>query len=322
MCKFSTLVLAILFLLTSPGAAISEDDIVWQNRQSGQVHYWPIKNFSRLGGIDVAASGPIDSAWQVTGVGDLDGNGTDDIIWDNAFETDHSGFHGQPHYWRMDKGARVEGKNIGTASLLKGRAVVVLGAEDMDANGTDEILIFDYGRGLEAWSVDGAQVSVLAEFRNTFFTNGGRTGGVQFITQYNGETLTYSFDPNCVLCGRHMWNFLSVGDFTGDRVGDILLGALVPPLQDRWKLAIWDGKQRRVSSIVANGAPDRSWKVVGAGDLNGDGHDEIVWKQSNGKLSYWQVRDGVVTLAADIGAAGPINDSEWQVVGVGNVDGQ
>jgi hypothetical protein len=45
------------------------DDIVWQHR-SGQVHYWPMQNGQRQGGINVHV--PVDGDWTLAGVGDID----------------------------------------------------------------------------------------------------------------------------------------------------------------------------------------------------------------------------------------------------------
>jgi secreted trypsin-like serine protease len=45
-------------------------DIVWQHF-GGQVHYWPIRNGVRQGGIDIGASGPVGNDWKVVGVGDV-----------------------------------------------------------------------------------------------------------------------------------------------------------------------------------------------------------------------------------------------------------
>jgi hypothetical protein len=45
------------------------DDIVWQN-VSGQVHYWPMQNGQRQGGINIDV--PVGREWTLAGVGDVD----------------------------------------------------------------------------------------------------------------------------------------------------------------------------------------------------------------------------------------------------------
>jgi hypothetical protein len=50
-------------------ASASTDDIVWQHR-SGQVHYWPMQNGQRQGGINVHT--PVGGEWTLAGVGNVD----------------------------------------------------------------------------------------------------------------------------------------------------------------------------------------------------------------------------------------------------------
>ncbi|MGK7899359.1 MAG: S8 family serine peptidase, partial [Xenococcus sp. (in: cyanobacteria)] len=69
------------------------DDIVWQ-RRDGQVHYWPMSNGQRTGGINIA--NPVGAQWSLKGVGDVNGDGTDDIVWQRR--------DGQVHYWPMSNG--------------------------------------------------------------------------------------------------------------------------------------------------------------------------------------------------------------------------
>jgi hypothetical protein len=57
---------------------MSTDDIVWQH-SSGQVHYWPMQNGHRTGGINIHT--PVGPDWALRGVGDVNGDGTEDIVW-------------------------------------------------------------------------------------------------------------------------------------------------------------------------------------------------------------------------------------------------
>ena len=68
----------------------------------GQVHYWPIQNGQRTAGINIFT--PVGPDWRLAGVGDVNGDGTDDIVWQ------HRG--GQVHYWRIQNGQRTGGHQI------------------------------------------------------------------------------------------------------------------------------------------------------------------------------------------------------------------
>jgi hypothetical protein len=66
---------------------------------------------------------------------------------------------------------------------------------------------------------------------------------------------------------------------------------------------------------------DPNWKVVGTGDLNGDGFSDVLWRhETQGWLAYWflqydtVVGTGVLSIARS-------QDINWQIKGVGDVDG-
>ncbi len=61
-----------------------------------------MRNGQRLGGFNIHS--PVGSEWRLQGVGDVNNDGTDDIIWQHN--------NGQVHYWPMRNGQRLGGVNI------------------------------------------------------------------------------------------------------------------------------------------------------------------------------------------------------------------
>ena len=112
------------------------------------------------------------------------------------------------------------------------------------------------------------------------------------------------------------WDIAAIGDFTGSGSADILWRN-----RDDGRMGVWlDGTDERVDlpGIIAG-----SHKIFGAGDVNGDGCDEILVNAA-GVLGAWDVA-GIVNGTGnapewtEFGL--PSVTSDWEVAGVGDFDG-
>jgi hypothetical protein len=138
-------------------AAGGTDDIVWRH-SNGQVHYWPMLNGQRQGGLNVFS--PVGSEWTLAGAGDLNGDGTSDIVWRHR--------NGQVHYWPMLNGQRQGGFNIFSPV---GAEWALAGAGDLNGDGTDDIV----------WRHSNGQVHYWP------MLNGQRQGGFNIFTPVGSE---------------------------------------------------------------------------------------------------------------------------------------
>ena len=46
--------------------------------------------------------------------------------------------------------------------------------------------------------------------------------------------------------------------------------------------------------------PGPSWKAIGTGDYNGDGHSDILWQNASGQAAIWEM-DGTHLIAGGTG---------------------
>src|SRR5207249_5516143 len=75
-----------------------------------------------------------------------------------------------------------------------------------------------------------------------------------------------------------------------------------------------------VSSGYLRTVADQSWEVAGIADFDGDGKDDILWRNSVTGENYLYPMDGLSVKRTE-GYLRNVADTSWQIVGVGDFDG-
>jgi hypothetical protein len=208
---------------------VRHDDIVWQHA-GGQVHYWPIVNGVRTGGINIHT--PVGADWTLRGVGDVNGDGNDDLVWQHA--------GGQVHYWPIVNGVRTGGINIHTPV---GADWTLRAVGDMNGDGTDDLVWQHAGGQVHYWPI----------------VNGVRTGGINIHTPVGSDwTLRATGDVNGDGTDDIVWQHAG-GQVhywpivNGARTGGINIHT---PVGSDWTL-------RGVGDVDADGTDDIVWQHAG-----------------------------------------------------------
>ena len=59
------------------------------------------------------------------------------------------------------------------------------------------------------------------------------------------------------------------------------------------------------------------WKIVGTGDFDGDGRDDVVWRSSaNGANTIWRSANSTTQIAVTT-----VNNMDWSIAGIGDYNG-
>jgi hypothetical protein len=242
---------------------------------------------------------------QFRGTGDFDGDGTDEVVWqdaagiavrwrmlDGGYVTTLGSGRPGPEAWRIDAIADFDGDR--RADLLWRRAdgKVVLwfrGVREPAGGALFPATVTWQNGGTTpdtSWHVKGAGD----------FDGDGRAdilwrhddGQVAIWYMAGGEFLR---DAVLAAPDPAQWGITSVADFDANGRADILWRN---PLTGQ--LALWpDGGMNVTSPSWQNqgNAPDLSWQIVATSDFNGDGRADISWRHTTGATTTWFMQGGV-----------------------------
>ena len=282
--------------------------------------------------------------WSVSAAGDVNNDGYDDIIVGAPDNDNTRG--GAPRTIDAGETYIIFGKagGFGTIDvtnlaetdgfLLQGEeaydraGLSVSGAGDVDGDGFHDLLIgAPYSDA--AGEQSGAFYLVSGRFdfgrhARDDFDGDGRSdilwrheGGL--LTDWLG-TMTGGFQQNFANSAANVatsWQVVGTGDFNGDGQADILWR------HDSGLISDWLGEEDGgFADNFANAAANvaTSWQVVGTGDFDNDGHDDILWRHDSGLITNWLGEDDGGFGDNFANAAANVATS-WHVAGTGDFNG-
>ncbi len=276
-----------------------------------------------------AQPGAIPSGYQVAGVGDFNGDGTSDILWQNAGT-------GDTQEWLIDNG----GWN-GTVDLgVHPGNYQIAGVGDFFGNGRDDVLWTGAsGNGqvqTDIWELNssgqwqasvspgshpgGYHVVAVGDFTGNgtsdILWQNPTTGDVDEWQIANGQW------SKSVDLGSHPgpgWTIAGVGDFFGNGRDDILWTNPNGPNGDTevdiWKL---DSNGQWAASVSPGlGLHPPGYQFAGIGNFTGNGIDGILWFNPNTTdVDEWVLdTNGQWATSIDIGKR---PDTGWTITGTGS----
>jgi len=175
-----------------------------------------------------------------------------------------------------------------------------------DFSAGDKIVFTDASLSSFTFSLSGTTLS----FTGGSLTFGAAPSGqlVASAASSGGVQLAFSAPPQ----PRDVAN-----DFNGDGRSDILWR------NDNGQTVDWLGQATGAlsdNSAIVNVNPGASWHIVGTGDFNGDGRDDILWRNDNGQtIDFLSQSNG--TFLDNRGVFNLNPGLDWHVLGTGDFNG-
>ena len=318
---------------TDPPPVTNLPSVYWYNSADGTLSNWTmngsvIANSGRLTSNGNIVAPP--SSWSVANVGDFNGDGQTDILWRNT--------NGTVAEWTMN------GSVISSSGLITSQGNVVnfgvgspwsvVGTGDFNDGGKAEILWRNSATNTVAeWSLNGSAIANSGpvtlngnavappsswSVAGTGDFNGdqkadilwGNTNGTLAVWTMNGSAIASSglVTSNGITVNFGVgstWNVMGVGDFNGDGTSDILWHNATTGAVVDWSM---NGSNILNSQHVTyqgnQVALDNSWSVASIGKFNGNNDADILWRNTSGALSEWQMDGSNIVSAQHITSNG------------------
>ena len=148
-----------------------KSDILWRNSTTGQVYIW-LMNGTTLTSSGNLGTTTITSDWSIAGVGDFNGDGKADIVWQNSTT-------GQVYIWLMNGTTIANSQSVATVSS----GWNIQGIGDFNGDGKADILWRNSTTGeVYVWLMNGSTIA-----------SGGSLGDIssdwviQGVGDFNGD---------------------------------------------------------------------------------------------------------------------------------------
>ena len=203
---------------------------------------------------------------------------------------------------------------------------------DLDDNGRDDIVWFDSAGGnLAGWMMNGVVretgavmstgLGSSAEYCSLgdFYGDGKqcalvrtKSNGAFKISRLSGLSITSSSNISNGIAAE--WRFLANADINADGKCDVLLINGLTGQVNGW---LMDGATKLSGGMIGVSA---GREFLGAGDFDGDGADDILWRNSAGALSIWYL-EGLTVSEFAVPAPAATLAAAWTVTAIGDLNG-
>ena len=190
-------------------------DLVWQHATSGSLATWALRGSTvvntQLLSIPVVA----DTGWKINAVGDLNGDGRSDIVWQHATL-------GTLAVWLMN-GSVVQNTLLLSIPIMPDPNWQIAGAGDINGDGRADLIWQNHATGgLAAWQMNGATVGLQRVLsHNVMLDTAWTVQGVGDVSGDGAADLIFQrTDGNLAVWYLNGFNVIFQGVMSIDRIAD------------------------------------------------------------------------------------------------------
>lgn len=301
--------------------------LFWRNQKTGATALWKIAgeqwlNGGWTGGIDLKLT--VDQGWKVVGTGDMNGDRTSDVLWQNTGS-------GDAVVWYMGRSGFIRGEFLPKPT----NGFTIKGAADFNLDGVTDLLLQNpLTRQNQIWYLQQTSTGIAY---GSSATLPNADPGAQFlgISTASGSTVPQLIWRNTVNRNFITWQISNSPANTSTRYSSLS----DPDIQILWtgdldktgKAQVLTRNQRNgiieigtlsngIYNKTANLLPlDQNWIYRGIGDVDADGVKDIFWQnRETGKLEIWKMGG---TGYAKVLAPQIIPGAYWVIDQVADFDG-
>ena len=269
-------------------------DILWRN-DDGRVTDWLGTSTGGLSDNLANLLRNVSADWHVAGTADFNGDGRVDILWRND--------DGRVTDWLGNANGSFS-DNVSNILRPVDTGWQIAGTGDFNGDGHGDIL----WRSSDGWYTDwlGTAAGGFSDNLGSFLRNADPSWQVAGTGDFNGDGITDilwrnssgwltdwlgtasgGFVDNVQNFLRNVnssWTVEGTGDFNGDGLTDILWRSTDGTITD-WMGTANGGFADNLGNFLRN--VDSSWQVDSIGDFNGDTRDDILWRNTDGRVTNW-----------------------------------